>query len=309
MGDQELYKKYHRALEKAEALHMGKEGEKPDFAITKTKQIREGSHSRADATRVFAISTILVVLRRMLQDGRNVPWSQVGGTRGGSARAVYLGAASLFRAAEPTLEPMFVRPQPPSLLIYAAELMHLLMHQEPGTQPPPFQLRDDAARGIHQLELLPDAPQIPLDLQPQESEVLVTEYIQTLINLNLSLPPDPNAKHVPTTLSDAPEGDGIVLGWDKSLGPGRPMDDIAVSGARRPGSESSGGIIPVEVIRVLSQSLECLRWNAALKMYALGMDLTLVCEEGFKRATIGWTKRKEQGKLLIAADVMRHASK
>ena len=74
-----------------------------------------------------------------------------------------------------------------------------------------------------------------------------------MLQLNLSLPPDPKAKFAPATLEDSAKD--VCLGWDASWAP--------------EGPESQGS----EVSRVLAQSPECLRWNAALALYTLGMDL------------------------------------
>ncbi|CAJ1418764.1 unnamed protein product [Effrenium voratum] len=71
-----------------------------------------------------------------------------------------------------------------------------------------------------------------------------------MLQLNLTLPPDPKAKHAPASLEES-AGD-IILG---------------------DGSQVS------EVPRLLAQSTECLRWNAALALYILGMDLAQLMQE------------------------------
>jgi len=65
--------------------------------------------------------------------------------------------------------------------------------------------------------------------------------------------------------------------------------------------------IPSEVLRVLAQSKECLSWNAALALYTLGVDFTAACKEGFVASLAKWRRRKEQAKILIAADLVERA--
>merc|ERR1719310_772382 len=307
--DQELYKRFHAAQEFAETVQTGQN--KEDFVIKKNKILRERAESRSVIVRALAASTLLLVLRRMLSDGRGaIPWST--GRQAGSARALFLGAASLFRTVAPTMPPQFVRPTPSSLSLYAAEILHLLMHQEPGAIPAAFCLQDDAARAIHRLAVPSSRPILPLDMEAEERETFVSEFVQTLVDLNLTLPPDPDAKHEPVTL-----GDDIVLGWDRSLAALCP-DAVgdAVSAASNITTESkAGGVpmgmlgaaLPAEISRLLAQSTECLRWNAALSLYQLGVDLSVTCQDGFKRCLLRWQKQQSQGKQLIAKDLLHRA--
>merc|ERR1712046_392879 len=65
--------------------------------------------------------------------------------------------------------------------------------------------------------------------------------------------------------------------------------------------------LPNEVRRVLQQSPECLRWNTALSLYKLGMDLSLECFDGFASCHARWRKRGEQGKILVGSDLLARA--
>lgn len=289
-ADQELYKRYHMALEQAETTLTGQD--KENFVVAKARQLREESERQSHQSRAMAASLTLLGLRRSLQtsEGSHVL---------GEAKALFLKTLSLFRQAEPTLEPPFVRPTPPALFIYAANLLHLLLHLPNGDSealPPAFTLLDDPANVIHKLPAPPGAPHLPpgLELRPEESEALVSDFVAALLNLNLTLPPDPKAKSTPASLDTAP-GE-IVLGWDSLLD-------------SKSSSAFASGPCVSEVPRLLVQSQECLRWNAALALYILGLDLTVVCPVGFQRAMTKWQKRQEQAKALIAADLLARAKR
>ncbi|CAE8619401.1 unnamed protein product [Polarella glacialis] len=290
LADQELYKRFYSALEHAEVVLTGRDRE--SFVVAKSRQLREESERRAGVARALAASTLTLGLRCMLLDGRGaLPWRS--GTVPGSTRALFLSVASIFQTAEPTLDPPFVRPTPPVLLVYAAELLHILLHL-PGQQSTqqevaaaastaasPFRLLDDAARAIHQLPAPASSPRLPpgLILSEDEEDRLVTSFVTALIDLNLSLPPDPQAKHAPATLDET--GD-ILIGWDESLA-AAVTDTDGSSGiiCRDSSCASAGGAaaIPLEVSRLLAQSQECVRWNSALALYVLGVDLTATCQD------------------------------
>jgi len=310
VADQELYKRFHAALERAELAHTGKA--KDEFVVKTVKCIRETAEHRAATVRAFAASNLLMVLRRLLSDGRGpIPWAR--GKQAGSAHALFLAVTSLLRTSAPTLAPMFVKPTQPPMALYAAELLHLLLHQAPGALPlAPFRLLDDAARAIHTLTAEGSFPQLPLELAPEEHEALVADFVGTLVDLNLTLPPSPDAKHAPVSLEQAAgAADDIVLGDCNSS----TVSAVAAHmGAGRGGRSSSmtpapaaSTPVPNEVTRLLAQSEECLRWNAALALYRLGVDLSVVCREGFLRAVAKWQKRREQAKVLVAADLLRRA--
>jgi len=184
------------------------------------------------------------------------------------------------------------------MLLYASEMIRVLLHREakPDCVPPPFCLLDDAARAIHSLPKPTSPPDLPFGIDAEQREALVSDYVTSLIDLNLTLPPDPNAKHAPATLDGAGSGD-IALGWEKELD------------GEQPSSSGGASAVPGEISRVLAQSPECLGWNAALSMYILGMDLSVVYKDGFQLALAKWRRRKEQAKVLIALDVLNRASK
>lgn len=306
-ADQELYKKFHRALEQAEVAAKGRDPN--GFVITKAKQLREESDHCANVVRALAGSTLLLVIRLMLADDRKgIPWHDPAPEPGvgpwpGSAQQVFASVASLLAAASPTIEPLFVKPTPAFLTMYAAEILHVLMHQ--GSAVPAFRLRDDAARAICELWAPASSPCLPGTWKADEKETLAVNFVGALIDLNLSLPPDPEARHTPVTLGEG--GGDIVLGWDGALSAGG--SGGAAPSRAAPGGAARGPLLPAEVSRLLSQSTDCLKWNAALSLYALGVDLSAVCHDGFEAGLARWRKRKEQARVLIATDLRNRAGR
>jgi hypothetical protein len=300
-ADQELYKKFHASLEHAEIVTKGVE--KKDFVVNKSKQIREESEHRSNVTRALAGSTLLAAIRRMLLDGHGgIPWAAAPGSPG-SLRTLFLGIASLFRTAKPTMPPDFVRPTPSFITLYAAELLHVLLQERRFRQAaamgddslPHFRLLDDAARAIHQLGA-PEGTQLPegLGLEAEDAERLCADFVGALVDLNLSLPPDPEAKHAPVTLGKV--GGDIVLGWDEGQATSR-------------SSSQARATIPNEVTRLLEQGSECLRWNTALCLYILGVDLALMCQDGFKGNLARWKRGGQQARILVTADLLERAKR
>lgn len=301
--DQELNKRFYTALQVAETSHTGKAP--IDFVVMKSKKIREESEERANVTRTVAASTLLLTLRVLLKDNEPIPWPA--DANPGSQRFIFVAAASLFRTPKPTIEPIaYVRPTPPQLTIYAAELMHLLHHTAGSCNLEPFRLRDDAAQAITQLHKPESSPAWGFDLSAADCNTLASDFISTLIDLNLNLPPDPEAKHAPTTLSDA--GDDKVL-----LGCSEDADGQAMTlGVRRSAAAgAAAGVVPREVTRIINQSEECLRWNAALAMYTLGIDFAAVgvCNDSMQRCCVMWQRQGAQAKTMVCLDLLSRASR
>lgn len=298
LGDQELNKRFHHAMQHAESSHSGLK--KEDFVIAKAKSIREESEHRSSVARALAASTLLVAVRKLLEDDEAIPWPD--SSQAGSPRQIFLGVSSLFRVAAHKIEPPWVRPTQPQLTLYAAELMHLLHHTASSSEVPPFRLRDDAAKAITQLQAPASKPDCGFELTAEEQDALAGDFITTLIDLNLNLPPDPSAKHAPTTLSDATD-DKILLGCIED------KDDLAVSSASRKTAAGRNAVVPREVTRILSQTEDCLRWNCALALYSLGMDLAQVCKDGFTRSLMKNRRRGEQAKILVCTDLLARAQR
>merc|ERR1719174_2037170 len=171
--DQELNKRFHISLQHAETSHTGKD--KEQFVIMKSKRIREESEHRANVIRSLAASTLLMAVRRLLQDAESIPWPS--DSQPGSLKSLFLGAASLFQVAPHTIEPPWVRPTPAPLTLYAAELLHLLHHMQDVSQVPPFRLRDDAARAITQLSSPTSSPTWSFELSEEERDTLASSFV------------------------------------------------------------------------------------------------------------------------------------
>jgi hypothetical protein len=289
LADQELYKRVHIALEEAETSLSGVSNR--DFILEKTRQIRQESESRASIMRTLAASTLLTVLRRLFDVHTEWPEDRAHG----SLRSIFVEVASVFRVRAATMEPKFVKPSSPSLALYAAEIIRLLLHRASQPLPDPFKLRDDAALAILQLKGTHSSTpaSLPVMLTPQEVETFVAEFVDTIMRLNLTLPPDPDAKHSPATLAEE-GGDDIFLGCDSVF-------DTAI------GQTKKSPVVPKEVSRVLAQSVECLRWNAALSLYTIGADLATVCRSGFEACILKYRQRKEHARLLLIRDLMMRA--
>mmetsp|Transcript_49703 Transcript_49703/g.118445 ORF Transcript_49703/g.118445 Transcript_49703/m.118445 type:complete len:1314 (+) Transcript_49703:70-4011(+) len=296
VADQELYKRFHKALEQAETIQTGVD--KANFVITKSKQIREESEQRAETLRCAAASTLLLGLRRILQDGNEIPWAS--GPRSSSKAALWNCATSLFTTVTAQLAPPFVKPTSAALLSYSAEILSFLLREDPASAPP-FKLRDDAPRAIHEVSATSDALALPMEMAAEDRETLVADYMSALISLNLSLPPDPEAKNAPVTL--AKEGGlDIVLGWDEAI---TSIDASASSShSRSPPSSAVGGEVP----RLMAQSLDCQRWNAALAMYNFGVMLSSVCRDAFEKHCQRWQRRKELAKVVIVKDLLHKSA-
>eukprot|EP00746_Dinoflagellata_sp_MGD_P148996 gnl/MRDRNA2_/MRDRNA2_81112_c0_seq1.p1 gnl/MRDRNA2_/MRDRNA2_81112_c0~~gnl/MRDRNA2_/MRDRNA2_81112_c0_seq1.p1 ORF type:complete len:1338 (-),score=253.26 gnl/MRDRNA2_/MRDRNA2_81112_c0_seq1:78-4091(-) len=307
MAEQELYKKMHKALDRVERTHTGKEDE--DFTIHKTKQIREDAEERANRARLLAATNLLLILRRMLHSApTGIPWAK--GDKPGSARAMFKSITSLFHTQKPTMDPPFVRPTGPALMMYVCSLARLFFHRR-GELPPFFVLRDDAAKGILDLQGRDQVPYPNFELDEKETENVVMGLVNAIMELNLSLPPNPGMKNIPTTLGESHEG-AILLGWDGGLtGSVGSLDGLDDGSESCPSSATSSGKdwIPREVARVLQQSMDCLKWNAALALYCCAIDMSVVYAQSFQKGLAFWQKRREQGKVLVTQDILKRTVK
>merc|ERR1711920_825669 len=118
---------------------------------------------------------------------------------------------------------------------------------------------------------------------------------------NLILPPDPQTKHAPACLDDSSAE--IIIGWDESL---RQENRSASSTGK---TQNAILAVPDEIARMMLQTSECLRWNAALALYILGVDLSVSCMDGFQHNMAKWQKSREQARLLITSDLLDRASR
>lgn len=103
--------------------------------------------------------------------------------------------------------------------------------------------------------------------------------MQALLDLNLVLPPPEGseARNVPT------QSGGQQLGV----------------------AAKSAGLIPDEVERVLAESDEALRWNAALLLYELLIELGRQFTAPAVDLAKTWVDEGKQGRMLLLDDVLR----
>ncbi|CAJ1363290.1 unnamed protein product, partial [Effrenium voratum] len=123
-----LYKRYHLAMETAEKVLTGSDQE--DWVLDKARYLRVESELRATRCRCASASLALLALRRT-QTRQRARWGQQGG-------GLWRAFCSTLSTAQHTMEPPFVKPPPPAVLLYAAELLHLLLHlpEEPSRARP-----------------------------------------------------------------------------------------------------------------------------------------------------------------------------
>lgn len=196
------------------------------------------------------------------------------------------------------------------MIMYVCSLIRIFFHRR-GQLPAFFVLRDDAAKGILDLQGRDQVPYPTFELDDKETENVVIGLVNAMMELNLSLPPNPNMKNIPTTLGESHEG-AILLGWDGGLtGSLGSLDGLDDGGdfCPQPATSSGKDWIPREVARVLQQSTECLKWNAALALYLCACDMSVVYAQSFQKALAFWQKRREQGKVLVTQDILKRTVK
>jgi len=234
VGDAGLYVRLRASLEKAERASRGK-GLQEDLSMAVEKSIREEAFRRADRLHCSAAATLILA-----GDRNSWPQDRVDELR------------PLFGALLPSIDDLdekfgkgyFVRNLPPAVAMYIGALLrHTVAAKWRGTTT----LRDDAARAIAQIDLS-RTPISRLRGQPWEEgqeAAALEKTIGALLELNLVLPPpEQEAVNVPT------KAGGLALG--------------AIEG---------NGVIPLEVEKLLDESSESLRWNAALVLYELAVEL------------------------------------
>eukprot|EP00434_Breviolum_minutum_P037466 symbB.v1.2.033221.t1/scaffold4091.1/size47958/2 len=121
-ADQELYKKYYSAMEHAEKVLTG--ADQDDWVLEKARYIRVESERRANVVRCAAGSCVLLALRT------GHLWAE------GEGRCLFQSFSSVFATAPHTMEPPFVKPTPPELVLYAAEVLHVLLHLDAEHEEP-----------------------------------------------------------------------------------------------------------------------------------------------------------------------------
>ncbi|CAJ1393892.1 unnamed protein product [Effrenium voratum] len=121
-ADQELYKRYHLAMETAEKVLTGSDQE--DWVLDKARYLRVESELRATRCRCASASLALLALRRT-QTRQRARWGQQGG-------GLWRAFCSTLSTAQHTMEPPFVKPPPPAVLLYAEEAGELSRSLDSG---------------------------------------------------------------------------------------------------------------------------------------------------------------------------------
>jgi hypothetical protein len=266
VGDSGIYVRLRAALEKAERTSRGKSLQE-DLSMAVEKSIREESFRRADRLHCSAAATLILA-----GDRNGWPQDRVDDLR------------PLFGALLPTVEDLdekfgrghFVRNVPPVVSMYMGTLLrHTVAAKWRGTTT----LRDDAQRAIAQIDLS-RTPVSRLRGEPWEDgqeTAALEKTIGALLELNLVLPPpDQEAVNVPTKAS------GLALG--------------AVEGS---------GVIPHEVEKLLDENTDALRWNAALVLYELAIELVRQFTPYAAKLDRKWNEEGMQARNMLLDDITK----
>lgn len=237
VGDVEYYKRVHHALERAERIALNK-AENDDMATMKMKAIREGAIQKAEQARVAGAELLTLMLRSLFQC-KCVALVRGAEQRGGERAAKgssdipdISNSTMLTVAAEgeahplakvgsvmsavrhvlrpkftAKLHPMFVRPTPPSLLLFVGEMLRLfILAPRALVSAGRMALAEDAARRIAAVRS-PDLTELDIRVAKDQNELaLSTDVALKLVDLNLSLPPPPQAPTTPIIAPAAAEG-------------------------------------------------------------------------------------------------------
>lgn len=266
IADSSLYMRLRHALEKSERLHRGLD-DQADLTINVTKRLREEANLRADKVRCDAAATILYAMRIGV---------------GADERVARCLIASLKPSANTKTdfhdELPFVRNLPPRVAMYVAVCLRKFLAPKDKSD---FQVVDDAPREMARLnKTKTPVSRLRIELSADEKVAAVENFMHALLLLNLTLPPDPNSRNVPTNLDEP-----ITLGLH----------------------HPSTGILPAEVERVFKLNDECARWNAALALYHLGVDVCKQMTSEFVTLATQWDKEGLQQRATVADDLVRRA--
>jgi hypothetical protein len=266
VGDSGVYVRLRSALERTERNSRGKELQE-DLSMAVEKSIREEAFRRADRLHCSAAATLILA-----GDRNGWPQDRVDELR------------PLFGALLPSVDDLdekfgkgyFVRSLPPVVAMYLGTLLrHTVAAKWRGTTT----LRDDAQRALAQIDLS-RTPVSRLRGKPWEDgqeAATLEKTIGALLELNLVLPPpEKEAVNVPTKTS------GLTLG--------------VVEGS---------GIIPQEVDKLLDESADALRWNAAFVLYELAIELVRQFTGHAAMLDRKWNEEGMQARLFLLDDITK----
>lgn len=269
-GDSSLHTRLRAALERGERAARGLDA-KADLAVKTSVGIRSEADKRADRARCSAISTLLLA-----------------GAREGWPAELLDALRPLFGALSPSVDDVpsdframqnfFMRGLPSSVALYLAALLrHAVAPKHRGVAT----MRDDAPRTIARIDMKRTAvSRLRGAAWPAEEQRRALEStVGALLELNLILPPDPEARNVPA------QSTGQQLG-------------VAADGT---------GLFSAEVDKIIGESDEALRWNAALVLTELACELVRQFTVPAIELHRDWGEAGMHGRVFLLDDILRRS--
>jgi len=277
LADAELQKKIHKQMENVKRHELNK-GPDEDFATLVAKKIREDSIVKTDLIRSLAGDIFLILFRRIHSrlslEIRNECIDRL---------------MVVLNPPEPKIEPLFLRPTPPAIMLLALEGILLCLSKK---LPAATLIVEDAQRQVSNLNLETQ------DLIAVDKGQKLSEYcIMCMMSLNVPLPANPGAPPTPLTTADLQ----IKLGDDFGLSIPQSMDDID--------DDVPQEILvtnPLREIHLLNdQGDECLKWNACLLLYKIAIMGGKLWPHVFFKSMSDWKNKKKEGRYQVAEDILR----
>lgn len=274
LADAELHKRILAQIIAHERQKLNKASNE-DFPILKLREMRETAIDKSLTLRCLAGDIFLIFYRRCHQ--RAPLWRE----------SFYGRLFEVLEPPEPKLEPLYHRPTPPAITLLGLEGILLCLHK---TLPQPTKLTEDAQRQVFAFSL-PVQNLVALE----NGERLGERCVLTLMELNVQLPADPYGPL--TSLCD--QDDVVFLGHDFGLSANLDVDELdecVIAHGKNPMHETQ---------RLLAQSEECLKWNAALLLYKLGLMGAKLWPQNFMASMSQWKQKSKEARYLIAEDIFR----
>jgi hypothetical protein len=181
LADAELQKKIHKQMENVKRHELNKAPEE-DFATMVSKKLREDSITKTDLIRCLAGDIFLILFRRIHSRLTMI-------IRNECIERLML----VLNPPEPKIEPLFLRPTPPTIMLLALEGILLCLNKK---LPVATQIVEDAQRQVSNLDM--DTQ----DLIAVDKGQKLSEYcIMCMMSLNVPLPANPGAPPTPLTSS------------------------------------------------------------------------------------------------------------
>jgi hypothetical protein len=265
VADGALSNRLRNALERAERTSRGYDT-KQDFSMNVEKMLREESFKRADRLRCSAAATLTLA-----GDRSNWPTERVD-----ELRPLFTALKPSEKDANPLFgQVFFVRSLPPALAMHIGTLAH---HAVAPKWRGNAAVRDDATRAIARLDISgqPVSRLRGKEWSTEEKRSALEKTVHALMELNLVLPPDSEARNAPAGTS------GLVLG-----------------------QLTDNNLVPSEVEQLLAESDETLRWNAAFVLYEVGIELVRQFTALVPDLEKEWKAEGLQGRVMLLEDLCR----